>query len=230
MVSRKLMGFWALMDVFLLAAGGLAVALAIVWRSPDLIRNMTLGSTELTGGLILGITLLVTFAVSIGAIIQANHVTIGLVILNYFLLFDAIMVIVLGTMLWFPSLTERNFFHGKWLGLTPEQRVGLQDQFSCCGYFNASDTAEVAGTFCTQPQVDFLNALDLTNDDNAKFFCVQHVTEAGDAIIGNVFTGLYSFMVPVLCLLLASVSVIFKREEDERFKKIDGKRGGRGFV
>jgi hypothetical protein len=230
MVSRKLMGFWAFMDVLLLGSGAFAVAMSIVWRAPDLLRDMTLSSTQLTAGLLLGIALLVTFVISVGAIVQRNHVTIGLVILNYVLLIDALMVIVIATFLWFPSLTERNMFHEKWLGITRDDRIVLQDKFSCCGYFNASDTAEVGGTFCTQPQVDFLNALDLTNDDNARFFCVQPVSAAGDAILGNVFTALYSFMVPVLCLLLASISVIFKREEDERFKKIDAKRGGRGFV
>lgn len=61
----------------------------------------------------------------------------------------------------------------------------------------------------------------------------------------------YGFMAIVLCLLLASLCVIKKvclytfqmftifneknlycrqRQEDERFKKIDAKRGGRGFV
>ena len=230
MVSRKLMGFWAFMDVLLLGAGGFAVAMSILWRSPGLIRVMTLSSTQLTSGLVLGIFLLITFVISVGAIVQRNHVTIGLVILNYFLLADALLVIVMGTFLWFPSLTQRNMFHEKWLGISQAQRIELQDRFSCCGYFNASDTAEVGGNFCTQPQVDFLNALDLTNDDNARFFCVQPITAAGDDIMGNVFTALYSFMVPVLCLLLASISVIYKRQEDERFKKIDAKRGGRGFV
>jgi hypothetical protein len=58
----------------------------------------------------------------------------------------------------------------------------------------------------------------------------------------------YGYMAVILCLLLASLCVIKKvtsipfkcqsqqlnfnsqRQEDERFKKIDAKRGGRGFV
>jgi len=178
----------------------------------------------------LGISLLITFVFSIGAIVQANHVTIGLVILNYMLLVDSIIVLVIGTFVWFPTLTERAVFHKVWAGLSRDDRITLQDKFSCCGYFNASDIAEVGGTFCTQTQVDFLNALDLANDDNAHFFCVKPVTAFADVTLENVFSAIYGMMVPVLCLLLASISVIYKRKEDERFKKIDAKRGGRGFV
>jgi len=230
MVSRKLMGFWALMDVLLLGAGGLAVAMSILWRGQDLLRNMVFTPTYLTMGLVLGIALLATFVVSIGAIIQANHVTIGLVILNYMLLLDALIIIVIGTVVWFPTLRERDFFHKSWSDMSRDDRIFLQDKFSCCGYFNASDIAEVGGSFCTQTQVTFLNALDLRNDDNAHFFCVSPVTGYADYALENAFSTLYAFMVPVACLLLASISVIYKRQEGERFKKIDAKRGGKGFV
>jgi len=230
MVSRKLMGFWALMDVVLLGAGGLAVAMSIIWRSEDLLRNMVLTSSYLTMGLVLGIALLATFVLSIGAIVQANHVTIGLVILNYMLLLDSVIILVIGTVVWMASLTQRDAFHKVWTGMSVDNRIFIQDKFSCCGYFNASDSAEVGGSFCTQTQVDFLNALDLRNDDNAHFFCVKPVTAYTDYALENTFSAIYAFMVPVMGLLLASICVIYKRKEDERFKKIDAKRGGRGFV
>jgi len=59
---------------------------------------------------------------------------------------------------------------------------------------------------------------------------VKPFTAFADVTLENVFSALYGMMVPVLGLLLASISVIYKRKEDERFKKIDAKRGGRGFV
>jgi hypothetical protein len=37
-------------------------------------------------------------------------------------------------------------------------------------------------------------------------------------------------MAVVIALFLASLCVINKRVEEERFKRIDAKRGGRGFV
>lgn len=223
------MGFWGLVDFLLLAGGGLSVAMSIVFKKEDLVMNTVLTPDILLAGLILGIFLLVTFVVSIGAIVQANHVTIGLVILNYFLLADAIVVLVIGTYIWVPSLTQRAIFHTKWAAFTVEQRVQLQEQWKCCGYFNASDFAEIGG-HCSQTQIDFLNILDLGNDDNAHFFCVKPYTAASDYTLENTFTAVYAMMVPVLCLLLASICVIYKRNEEERFKRIDSKRGGKGFV
>lgn len=225
-----LMGFWSLFDLLLLGGGGLSVAMSIVWRNSNFMMQTVLTPSILNAGLVLGIFLLVTFAVSIGAIVQANHVTMGLVILNWILLVDAVVVLVIGTFIWYPSLQERAVFHKAWIGLTDAQRIQLQDQWKCCGYFNASDYAVVGGSYCSQSQVDFLNVLDLTNDLNAHFFCVKPYTAAADYTLENVFTTVYAMMVPVLCLLIASICVIYKRNETERFKKIDAKRGGKGFV
>lgn len=224
------MGVWAFLDICILAAGALSIAASIIYRKPDLLMNMVLTPAHLTAGLALGISMLIVFVVSVGAIVQANHVTIGLVILNYCLVAEAIIVLVIGTFVWFPTLTERAVFYNAWLALSPQDRITLQDEFSCCGYFNATDNAEIGGNFCTQAQVDFLSALDLTNDNNAGFFCVKPITGFADYTLNNVFTSIYGFMAPVLCLLLASICVIYKRKEDERFKKIDAKRGGKGFV
>jgi len=224
------MAFWTLVDVCLLAAGALSVAASIIYRKQDLLMNMVLTPSILTAGLALGISLLIVFAISVAAIVQANHVTIGLVILNYCLVAEAIIVLAIGSFIWFPTLTERAVFHDAWVSLSSQDRITLQDQFSCCGYFNASDTAEVGGSFCTQPQIDFLSTLDLVNDNNAQFFCVKAITGFADYTLNNVFTSIYGFMAPVLCLLLATICVIYKRQEDERFKKIDAKRGGKGFV
>ncbi|KAG6854978.1 hypothetical protein C0991_009801 [Blastosporella zonata] len=148
MVSRKLTAVWAGLDFLLLAAGAVALTLSIVWRAEDTLMNIVLTPDYLTTGMVLGIALLVTFAVSIGAIIQKNHITIGLVILNYTLLVDALGIVVIGTFIWYFTLQERNNFHVIWQAATRDTRITLQDQ----------------------------------------------------------------------------------RQEDERFKKIDAKRGGRGFV
>lgn len=78
--------------------------------------------------MILGIVLIITFAVSVGAIIQKNHITIGLVILNYNLLLDAIGIVVAGTFIWFFTLQERDNFHVRWLDASRETRILLQDQ------------------------------------------------------------------------------------------------------
>lgn len=82
-------------------------------------------------GTILGVALLVTCAISVGAIVQKNHVTIGLVILNYALLLDAIGIVIIGTFVWFFTLQERANFHRLWLQASPQTRITLQDQVCC---------------------------------------------------------------------------------------------------
>ncbi|KAJ7581774.1 tetraspanin [Mycena floridula] len=211
-------------DLLVLAAGVLCVAISITYRKKDLLMNIAYSWKD---------TFLVTFAFSIRAIVQKNRVTIGLVISNYsyVLLIQALIVLVIGTYVWFPTLTERAVFSRGWNALADADRSTLQDKFGCCGYFDASDHPVVGGNFCTLPQVTFLNSLDLTNDDNAHFFCVSPITNFADYALKNAFRwAIYGFMAPVLCFLLASISVIFKRNEEESFKKIDAKQVGKGFV
>lgn len=225
MVSKSLMGVWVALDVLLLLAGVLSVALSIVWRAPNILMNMVLSPADLTAGTVLGVAFIATFVISIAAIVQRNHVTIGLVILNYTLLIDALIVLVVGTFVWMFTLQERANFHTLWVEAPPTSRLFLQDKFKCCGYFLGNDTAEIGGSFCTSQQV--IDSLDI---EQASNFCVTPVTGFADVTLNNVFTTVYGFMAIVLCLLLASLCVIKKRQEDERFKKIDAKRGGRGFV
>lgn len=224
MVSRKLMGVWAILDFLLLAAGAVALALSIVWRRPDLLMNMVLSNADLTAGTILGIALIVTFFISIAGVVQRNHITMGLVITNYALLIDAIGIVIIGTFVWFFTLDERKNFSALWNAATPDVRRQLQDKFQCCGYFLGNDTAEISG-FCKSQ--DFINSLNTTVLSN---FCVTPITNFADMTLNNIFTTVYGFMAIVLCLLLATLCVIKKRHEDERFKKIDAKRGGKGFV
>ena len=51
MVSKSLMGVWVALDVLLLLAGVLSVALSIVWRAPNILMNMVLSPADLTGTL-----------------------------------------------------------------------------------------------------------------------------------------------------------------------------------
>lgn len=226
MVSRGLMASWAALDIMLLAAGVISLVLSIVWRAPNVLMNMVLSNADLTAGTILGVALLITFAISVTAIVQRNHVTLPLVVLNYALVIDAMGVVIIGTFVWFYTLRERANFYELWKLATREQRITLQDQFRCCGYFNGTDFAEIGGSFCTSPEV--IAALPV--DELETSFCVKYITGFADNTLNNIFTTVYGFMAIILCLLLATLCVIKKRDEEERFKRIDAKRGGRGFV
>ena len=48
MVSMVLMAIWGAFDFFLLAAGGVTIAFSIMWKAPDVFRNLVLTNTDLT--------------------------------------------------------------------------------------------------------------------------------------------------------------------------------------
>ena len=75
----------------------------------------------------LGIALLVTFAISIGGIVQRNHITIGLVILNWALILDALGIVVIGTFVWIYTLEERNNYHAVFSQQSAQYQVAIQD-------------------------------------------------------------------------------------------------------
>ncbi|KAI0797737.1 tetraspanin [Abortiporus biennis] len=227
MVSKRLLGFWAFVDAWLLAAGILSLVMSLVWRAPNLMMNIVLSQAELTAGTVLGIILLVTFVISIFAIVQRNHVTFPLVFLNWTLILDAIAIIVVGTYIWFQTLQERNNYFKVWLSLSPDIRVQVQDKFQCCGYFTSNDSVTFAGNFCTnQTFADSL--VDPNNTDAHR--CVAPITSFADMTLNNIFSTVYGFMAIVIMLFLLSICVINKRYEEERFRRIDQKRGGKGFV
>jgi len=229
MPSKRLMGMWAFFDFCLLAAGVLSLVFSIIYRKQDILLNLAISQADLTAALVLGIMLIATFVFSIGAIVQKNHVTMGLVILNYMLVVDAIVVLCIGTFVWIFTLRQRNNFHPLYLALPDSSKAFIQDKFSCCGYFSGSDGV-VPSKFCTVTQIAFTNALDPSDVHNSAAFCVEGVTGFTDYTLNQIFSSCYGFMPLVLGLLLFTLCVINMRKEEERFKKIDAKRGGKGFV
>jgi hypothetical protein len=87
-------------------------------------------------GLVMAIAFLLTSSLSVGAIIQRNHVTIGLVILNWVLIADAVIVLVVGTVVWYDTLGERARFHVKYANLQPSQRITIQDQVTLLSFLS----------------------------------------------------------------------------------------------
>jgi len=159
MPSKQLMAVWGILDFLMLAAGGGMIAFSIILKAPDAIRALVLTDFDLNCesllrllpsqsflqltwlrviqvGLVLGVLYVTSFVVSVGAIIQRNHVTIGLAILNWVLIFNTVITVVFGSNLWFMTLQEEANFGNVWNTTTAERRIGVQDQLQCCGLAN----------------------------------------------------------------------------------------------
>lgn len=219
MVSRRLTTVWSLLALALLAAAGITIAFSVIYRMPNVIENFVFQPSFTLGGLVLGVMYAVTVVLSIGGIVQPNHVTLGLTILNWILLGDGIATLAVGSLIWFYTLTERADYDTKFLAASTSVRQTLQDHFHCCGYFFNNDTSVLNAGFCQDPT--------FAKNQTA---CVGPVTGFADYTLNNVFTSIYGFMSIIILFMLATMCVINKRIEAERFRKIDAKRGGRGFV
>jgi uncharacterized membrane protein YiaA len=224
MPSKQLMGVWIFLDFCLLVSGIISLVFSIVWQSPDLLRDIIVSKADLTAGLVLGIMLIGSFLFSIPCIIQKNHVVLPLTLFKWLLFLDGVVVFAVGSFVWFFTLNYRNSYHAI-LAQEPDSTIiALQDVLQCCGYFNSSDLVVIGGTFCA-------NETFVTVTNNAtQNFCVTALTDDANYTLTNIFTSVYGFMAVVMGLGMATWCVVNKRLEEERFKRIDAKRGGRGFV
>lgn len=99
--------------------------------------------------------MLITFVISIGAIVQPNHVTKPLAVLNWALILDALGVLIVGTLIWWQSLQERNNFANAFDAASSDARLAIQDKVSCypvgsvdgsnvtCSSYNAVDIGSI---------------------------------------------------------------------------------------
>lgn len=212
------MAIWGVFDFLLLGAAGVTLAFSFIWRSVDPFRNLVIPQSDLTFGMVVGLFYGITFMVSVGAIIQRNHVTIGLVALNWLLLLDTILTVALGSTLWFMTLNEQANFEDVWINAPRDTKIAVQDQLQCCGYRDKSNW-EIGGQVCR----------DVATADTMRG-CMEPFLEQADTMLMNTFTTVYSFTAILVALFVTTLCVMKKRQEQERFRKIDAKRGGRGFV
>ncbi|CAE6477900.1 hypothetical protein ACGC1H_002701 [Rhizoctonia solani] len=218
MPSKTLTAVWAGIDFALLLAAAICIAFSVIWRAPNLLRDLVISDTDLNAGLGLGIMFAITSVLSIGAILTPKATTGGLKALNWVLIADSIATVIVGSVVWFYTLEERENFSGVWGEQSQETQSRIQEQFQCCGYYNGTDRA--VGTGICANQAFALNSTG----------CVGDITGYADYTLNNVFTSIYGFQAIIVALFLATMCIINKRVEEERFRKIDAKRGGRGFV
>jgi len=227
MPSKQLMGTWLFLDFCLLISGIIPLVFSIVWQSPDTVRDIIISKADLNAGLILGVMLIGSFLLSIPCIIQKNHVVLPLNLFKGLLFLDGVAIFAVGSFVWFFTLSYRNGYHEILEQLLKQGQnqtiIDLQNALQCCGYFNSSDLVVIGG-FCA-------NETFVTVTNNAtQNFCVTALTDDANYALTNIFTSVYGFMAVVIGLGMATWCVVNKRLEEERFKRIDAKRGGRGFV
>jgi len=218
MPSLSLKWVWAILNFALLAAGTVLITISTIWRAHNPVRNFVISALDLNAGLILGSALILTWAISIIGIIQRNNNTAVLIMTNWALIMDAVGVVVMGCMVWFYTLQETNNYLKIWEAATPATLQSIQDTLQCCGYRNSTELVVAAGT-CANTTA----AADLPG-------CSTIILPFATYTQQNIFSSVFGFALVVVGFFLATVCVVNRRKQTERFIKIDAKRGGRGFV
>jgi len=219
MPSRTLTAVWAGLDFALLVAGIISIVFSVMWKNSSVLMNFVLFDLNLTIGIVLGTMFLVSFLISLFAITQRKPLTGGLRVLNWALVLDSLAVLAIGSIIWFYSLREPANYQKVWLQQSSNIQIALQDKFQCCGYFNATNIA-FGGSFCG---TDNATA-------SAHIGCELILVPQADYALNNMFTSIYGFMAVTISLILASLCHINERIQEDRFRRIDEKRGGKGFV
>lgn len=224
--------FWGL-DSLYLAAGIVLIVVAEVFRMSDgsgsslgkmTLRRLVVSDSDLTGGIVLGVMFLISFLFSIpGYITSKGHdergaTTKGLATFAWTLVVTVLTNIVVGSAIWFFTLRERNEFYSVWLKQPAATQAFLQDSLQCCGYWNAT----AAGSFTVNTGF-CANVQNVTADP-----CVTPITSFADTLLNDIFSTIFGFMAVQVLLFLCTICVINDRHEEERFRKIDEKRGVRG--
>ncbi|KAG8217214.1 hypothetical protein J3R82DRAFT_5300 [Butyriboletus roseoflavus] len=213
---------WFFFDTPSWPAGVVTLILSLVWRKPDLLLNITFSSFDLIGNII------------VQELCIDPHISLQrpLVMLNWLLLVNGIAILFVGTYIWFFTLHERNNYHKVFGMQSNVTRIAVQDTFMCCGYFGATDEVAFGGTFCPNVtaamKVNNFCVTPITKFADTKLNDVLQVSTpqlAEDVLLAGVST-MYGFMAIVIGLFLANMCVIKKRQEEDRFEKIDAKRGG----
>ncbi|KAL7415186.1 tetraspanin [Mrakia frigida] len=225
---KKLTIIWSLLNVCLLAAGALTIAFSFVWRKQDTLLNMVISTMELNAGLALGILLVLTSFFAVPSILQSPNNNSLLIFLNWAVVGDIIAATVVGSIVWFYSLCQRDEFAVSWSGFTDPERVGIENMFSCCGYWNGT----AAGLFIPHD----LTTATITPFCNDAVFaanqtgCVASIVQFTDPTLEQTFSSMYGYVVILILYGLATTCLINERNLLVRFRKIDAKRGGSGFV
>jgi len=217
MPSKQLKLTWSALSFLLLAAGIITIIFSIIWRAPNVLENFLISEMDLNAGLALGIMLVITWMISVGGILQQNHVTMGLIITNWALIADAVAVLSIGATVWFYTLRPTQNFLIAWEAASPVARQALQDSLHCCGYRNSTEFVVNAG-FCADATFAA-----------SQVGCSTIILPKADYTLNNIFSSVFGMMAVVIAFFLATVCMVYRRQERERFRRIDEKRG-KGFV
>ncbi|KAI9599804.1 hypothetical protein KEM48_006333 [Puccinia striiformis f. sp. tritici PST-130] len=204
---------FAALNVILLLTGILTLVTVLGWKhlleqpigsNPDIYTRLAVGNLVIYGGFIGSASTFLTVAISVWTFAtkttRDNAQTLPLRVYMSSLIITLFITLIAASLVWFSTLRERTLFTPVWSGLPVPQRIFIQNDLKCCGWFNAT----LSGLF---------------EDPLMK----------ADDVLNNTFTLSYGFTGVQFFLFITAAALANLRIQQKRFMRIDYKlRHGKG--
>ncbi|OAV99379.1 hypothetical protein PTTG_04553 [Puccinia triticina 1-1 BBBD Race 1] len=232
---------FAALNVILLLTGVLTLLTVLGWRhlleqpvssNPDIYTRLTVNDMVIYGGFIGSASTFLTVAISLWTFAtrptRDNAQTLPLRAYMTSLITTLLITLMAASLIWFSTLRERTLFTPVWDALPLPQKIFIQNDLSCCGWFNAT----LAGRFNDDLMVGFCEDPDIIKpnpDPNVVLGCVDKFDKKADDILNNTFTLSYGFTGIQFFLFVTAAALANLRIQQKRFMRIDYKlRHGKG--
>jgi hypothetical protein len=103
------------------------------------------------------------------------------------LLTTLLITLIAASLIWFSTLRERTLFTPIWTALPTAQKIYIQNDLKCCGWFAPTHS----GLFSDELMVGFCEDPDIIKPDpdpNVTLGCVDKFDKKADDVLNNTFT------------------------------------------
>ncbi|KAJ4386651.1 hypothetical protein N0V93_009549 [Gnomoniopsis smithogilvyi] len=222
-MANKVLGAYVVADLLFAITGAILVGFSVIVQNKMFevptdgsiaVENLLYQMFPLTAGIVNGVLIFATFAITLPAIAMPTRGWLKLS--GYFIVINALFSIVLGLYLWIITLRTKETFSPVWNAQTASVQSLMQTSFACCGYFNSTSPAFVTDATCTSPAAAALMR-----------GCAAPIASFANVFVDDIFTAVFGMAGVDAVLLLATACLLKDRKERARFRYIDSKAEGR---
>ena len=158
-MPNKILITFVAADLLLLVTGAIELGFCLVVQNnmfnplpvdgAEAARNLYTQKFPLTAGIVNAILIFVTFLSTLPGIVTPTRG--WLKVSGWLVVVTALFSMAIGIELWILSLRTKETFSPIFFAQDDRTKGLMQQQFTCCGYFNSSSPAFVTDAQCTSP-------------------------------------------------------------------------------
>ncbi|KAA1066367.1 phospholipid scramblase 1 [Puccinia graminis f. sp. tritici] len=219
---------FAALNVILLLTGVLTLLTVLNWRNildqpissnPDIYTRLAVNDLVIYGGFVGAASTFLTVAISLWTFAtrptRENAQTLPLRAYMSSLFTTLLITLIAASLIWFSTLRERSLFTPVWEALPAQQKIFIQNDLKCCGWFNATLPGlfndNIMSGFCEDPDI-----IRPDPDPNVVLGCVDKFGKKADDILNNTFTLSYGFTGVQFFLFVTAAALANLRIQQKR--------------